>query len=186
MRKGRQWAWRAWADRLPVGPRGNYATASAISATLFLCLLSLALMMRQLAPTPAELDELPMLAAKRAAAAEIFSHLYLFDCERAAQEAIAPGLRNFARKTGWYETAAFEPALACLDERLRGAGLHSLEHYLRANRTIEPLLDLSCIGDLRQGELCQSAFAYAKNRGRAVGLALSEKLGSIEKAPGAP
>lgn len=177
MKKGRQWAWRAWADRVPVGPRGNYATASALAAALFLGLLTLALMMRQLAPTPVQLDELPMFAARRVAAAEVFSHLYLFECEQAAQNAITPGLRDFAGKTGLYETEAFEPALACLDTHLARAGLASVEVHLRANRSLESLLDLECVGNMRHGELCQKAFVYAKRRGRVIGLTLSAKLG---------
>lgn len=177
MKKGRQWAWRAWADRVPVGPRGNYATASALAAALFLGLLTLALMMRQLAPTPVQLDEQPMLVARRAAAAEVFSHLYLFECEQAAQNAITPGLRDFASKTGLYETEAFEPALNCLDKYLAQKGLASVEVHLRANKSVEPLLDLECVGDMRHSELCQKAFIYAKRRGKVVGLALSTKLG---------
>lgn len=186
MKKGRQWTWSAWAGRLPVGPRGNYATASVLAAALFLCLLTLALLMRQLAPTPAELDERPMLLARRAAAAEVFAHLYLFDCEQAAQAAIAPGLRDLAGKTGLYQTEAFEPALVCLDARLSRAGLASVEVHLRANRLVEPLLDLECVGDMRHGDLCQKAFIYAKRRGRAIGLALSEKLGNAENGLAAP
>lgn len=161
-------------------PTGNYARASILAAMLFFSLLTGAIFMRELAPTPPELDEQPILLARRVAAAEVFASVYLLECEAAALEAIKPGFRQIARRTGLYSTEAFAPAIACLDARLAKAGLGSVERQLRANLTIQPLLDLQCVGDLRQSDLCLRAFAYAKNRGKTVGVMLSNKLGEAE------
>lgn len=181
-RKGRKWTWTAWEGAV-VGPwPGNYAKASLLAGMIFFALLTCALMMKAVAPTPPEMDESPMLVAKREAARTLFQSIYMADCDLAALAAIKEPFRSVAKKTGLYSPEAFAPVLKCIDEHLAAIGVGSIERQLRANKPTEPLLDLNCVGDLRQGDLCTRAFTYARNRGHFIGMRLAEKVSSAESS----
>lgn len=175
-RVGRDWAWRRWDDAAGKAWRGNYATASLLAGMTFFALLAFATVLKNVSPTPVELDESPMMLAKREAAREIFQSVYLAECELAALAAIEEPFRSFARKTGFYAPEAFKPALACLDQRLGAAGYASLETQLRSNRSLAILLDLECVGDMRQSELCARAFIFAKKRASSVAERLADAI----------
>lgn len=175
-RRGRRWTWEAWDAGLSKAREGKSATASALAALCFFALLSLSAILKAVSPTPAEMDEYPMLVAKRAAAKRVFADLYMADCEQAALGTISEPFRLFARKTGFYSAEAFPSAIECLDARLMANGLSSLDVQLRAERSMAALLDLSCVGDLRQTELCSRAFAYAQNKGNQVGAMVADRL----------
>lgn len=175
-RKGRKWAWDAWDAGVRKTWAGNYATASALAALCFFALLSLATILKAVSPTPVELDEYPMLVAKRAVAKRVFESVYMADCDLAALHSIKEPLRTLARKTGFYSAEAFPSALKCLDENLSANGFSPVDVQLRAARNTEALLDLSCVGDLRQTDLCSRAFIYAQKRGDQVGTLVAGKL----------
>lgn len=189
-RKGRKWTWQAWEASLNRAWKGNYATASALTGLVFLALLTFAIVLRSVSPSPIELDEFPLSLAKREAAKHVFRDIYMSDCELAAQGAIKEPFRTWAKKTGMYSTEAFPAAIACLESHLASNDMASLDVQLRANRKVAALLDLSCVGDLRSSELCERAFDYAKNRGAQVGESLAAKLIRTQNKgfsmPGAP
>jgi hypothetical protein len=175
-RRGRKWAWEFWDASLKKAWLGNYVIASALAALLFFVLLGFAIVLKAVSPTPAEIDEFPMLVAKRAAAKHVFRELYMADCEQAALARIKEPFKTLAKKTGFYSTEAFAPALKCLDEHLAANGFSSLDVQLRSNKSTAALLDLNCVGDLRQTELCNRAFSYAQEKGGQIGSVVAGKL----------
>lgn len=179
-KKGRQWTWWLWESSKMRPWRGNYATASILAGMLFCALLAWAMVMRAVAPYPPTMYEHPILVAKRSAGHVLFSTIYMPECELAALGKIDEPYRSIARKTGYFASEAFEPAMSCLDERLAAAGLPSIEHSLRASPVYESLFSLICVGDLRAFEPCQRAFEMADSRGRRVAEALAAELSRRE------
>jgi hypothetical protein len=174
-RAGRAWTWEGWERSAP-RKGGNYAAASLASAGLFFVLLAVAMAVKHVAPTPAELAESPLASARRMAASKIFQAAYFPECERAALLSIEEPYRTLASKWGAYEPAAFAPALTCLDEKLAEAGLAPLLAQLRSGAD-SALLEIHCGGELRDSEVCVKAFALAENRARDLAVALEEALG---------
>ena len=183
-RAGRAWTWAVW-EREPSKRRRDYASASKASAGLFVALLALAMTIKHVAPTPAELSDSPLASARRVAASETFRLAYLPDCEQAALAAIEEPYRTLASKLGAYEPAAFSQALACLDAKLGEAGLAPLQSQLMSGAD-SALLTLDCAGELRDSEVCARAFSLAANRGRKLGKVLAAVLSRAAPAERRP
>ena len=181
-RKGRQWTWQRWDKAITAAMGGNYATASILAGMLFLALLGAALVMRAVAPTPQELDDVPLAYAKRLAAHAVFERVNLPECEQAALGQIHGPYKAFAIKTGLYQAEAFPPALACLDDRLREAKLDTLAVQLKSPKNLGVFMELSCSGDLRESDPCERAFEFAKTKAPKVGEAIASALSASGSA----
>lgn len=179
-KKGRQWAWRNWESAVGNAWSGNYATASLLAGMFFFALLTLAIVMREVAPHPFELEESPMLYAKREAVKATLSNHYMPECEAAALSRIAEPYRRLARLTGFYAVEAFTASHDCVDQKLNGMGLQSIEKQLRGDWQTAILLDLNCVGDLRESEPCSSAFVFARKKGERLGLLIAKTLADKE------
>lgn len=180
IKKGRQWAWRNWESAVGNAWRGNYATASLLAGMVFFALLSLAIVMREVAPHPPELEESPMLYAKRATVKAALSSHYVAECEEAALSGIAEPYRGLARFTGFYSVEAFSASQDCVDKKLSSMGLQSIEKQLRGDGQTAVLLDLNCVGDLRESEPCLSAFVFARKKGERLGFLIAKTLADEE------
>jgi hypothetical protein len=179
-KRGRQWTWQNWENVVSSVWRGNYATASLLAGMIFFALLTLAIVMREVAPHPPELEESPLLYAKREAVKVALSAHYIPECEEAALSKIVEPFRAFARGTGFYAASAFASSHECLDQMLRSLGLQSIEKQLRGDEQTSILFDFNCGVDLRESEPCLSAFVFAKNRGERLGLLIAKTLSEKE------
>ena len=182
-RKGRQWTWERWDRLAKKKSGGNYATASALAGGLFLILLCVALIMKSVSPTPSDLEDSPLAFGKRIAGQEIFSNVYLPDCELAALESIKEPYKALATKTGWYDPAAFTSSMACLDEHLKTAGYASLETILRSQNGIGSYANITCTGGLRDTDICDLAFTLTKKKSTKLGFSIAKALNEKSDPP---
>lgn len=140
--------------------------APVLAMGLFLIFVGGAMVMKNVAPQKAILEESPMASAQSLAAGKIFKNIYLAECEAAALERIEPTYRKLAQ-LGLLRPESFPEALECLNDKLQDAGLPTLEDQLRQTPHQE-WLDASCVGKLKSSGLCQRGFDLAKTQAAKV------------------